>query len=134
VKATYNVDTMNPTLDTNTPQSDWPSVAEGQLSVDIFETEDALVIQSAIAGVSAEDLDIYVNSDMVTIRGARSGDARRQSATMHFEECFWGAFSRTVMLPASVNPSLATSELKNGVLTITLPKDNNDGRFIPVTD
>ena len=99
-------------------------MAEGQLSVDIFETEDAIVVQSAIAGVSAEDLDISVNSDMVTIRGQRARDARATSATMHYEECFWGAFSRTVVLPSHIRPSEAQAELKNGVLTVTLPKEH----------
>ncbi len=115
---------MDASLRINTANESWPEVAEGQLSVDIFETEDAIVVQSAIAGVSAEDLDISVNSDMVTIRGQRARDARATSATMHYEECFWGAFSRTVVLPSHIRPSEAQAELKNGVLTVTLPKEH----------
>lgn len=111
---------------------DWPETVEGQLSVDIFEDEENLVIQSAIAGVSSEDLDIFVNADMVTIRGTRKRDARASSATMHYEECFWGAFSRTIVLPAHVKPSQANAELKDGVLTITLPKEGTGGASIPI--
>lgn len=114
---------MDAPLRIKTDGESWPEVAEGQLSVDIFETEDAIVVQSAIAGVSAEDLDIFVNSDMVTIRGKRERDTRATSATMHYEECFWGAFSRTVVLPSHIRPSEAQAELKNGVLTVTLPKE-----------
>lgn len=114
---------MDSSLRIKTANESWPEVAEGQLSVDIFETEDAIVVQSAIAGVSAEDLDIFVNSDMVTVRGRRERDTRATSATMHYEECFWGAFSRTVVLPSHVRPSEAQAELKNGVLTVTLPKE-----------
>ncbi len=114
---------MDSPLRIQTNNESWPEVAEGQLSVDIFETEDAIVVQSAIAGVSAEDLDIFVNSDMVTVRGQRARDARATLATMHYEECFWGAFSRTVVLPSHIRPSEAQAELKNGVLTVTLPKE-----------
>lgn len=121
-------------LQVGTVQNDWPEVAEGQLSVDIFETEDDIIIQSAIAGVSAKDLDLYVNADMVTIRGTRERDKRIDAATVHYEECFWGAFSRTVVLPSHIRPSEANAELKDGVLTITLPKEHKGGASIPVTE
>ncbi|HJN85465.1 Hsp20/alpha crystallin family protein [Candidatus Uhrbacteria bacterium] len=121
-------------LSVGTKQEDWPDVAEGQLSVDIFETDNDLVVQSAIAGVKAEDLDIYVNADMVTVRGSRQRDSRMETATMHYEECFWGAFSRTIILPAHVSATSADAELKDGVLTITLPKANKGGISIPVKD
>lgn len=109
-------------------------MAEGQLSVDIFETTDNIIIQSAIAGVTAKDLDLYVNTDMVTIRGSRQRDKRMETATVHYEECFWGAFSRTIVLPAHVQAAQAEAELKDGVLTITLPKEHKGGATIPVTE
>lgn len=121
-------------LHIGTKEQDWADVVEGQLSVDIFETEDQIIIQSAIAGVSASDLDLFVNADMVTIRGTRQRDARTNTATMHYEECFWGAFSRTVVLPSHIRPSEAQAELKDGILTITLPKEHKGGASIPVTE
>lgn len=121
-------------LAVGTKQTDWPDVAEGQLSVDIFETDDSIVIQSAIAGVKAEDLNIYVNADMVTVRGSRQRDNRIESATMHYEECFWGDFSRTIILPAQVEATRADAELKDGVLTITLPKSDKGGISIPIME
>ena len=111
---------------------EWPDAVEGQLSVDIFENEKELIIQSTIAGVSAENLDIFVNADMVTIRGTRKRDVRASTATIHYEECFWGAFSRTIVLPAHVKPAQANAELKDGVLTITLPKEEAGGKSIPI--
>lgn len=101
----------------------FPHEVEGQLSVDVFETDDAMIVQSAIAGVAAHDLQIHVNPDVVTIRGTRERDRRIQTATVHHEECFWGAFSRTVVLPHPVRADLADAELKDGVLTITMPKE-----------
>lgn len=121
-------------LQVGTAEQEWPEVAEGQLSVDIFETEGEIIIQSAIAGVSAKDLDLYVNADMVTIRGTRERNEHVKTATVHYEECFWGNFSRTIVLPAHIKPSEANAELKDGVLTITLPKEHKGGASIPVTE
>ncbi|MEK7094810.1 MAG: Hsp20/alpha crystallin family protein [Patescibacteria group bacterium] len=89
---------------------------EGQLSIDVFETEDAIIIQSAIAGVAAKDLEISVDPDMITIRGARRRDRRMSSGTVHIEECFWGAFSRSVVLPVAVDGQKAEASLENGIL------------------
>ena len=96
---------------------------EGQLSVDVLEGPRALVIRSAIAGLAAEELDVNVTQDSVTIRGVRShGHVERPEALVHVQECFWGTFSRTVILPCPVRPDEADATLKNGILTITLPK------------
>lgn len=101
----------------------WFSNGEGQLSVDVIETEDHIVIRSAIAGVNADDLDISVTSDTVTIRGARShGCEESQSQTVHVRECYWGAFSRSVVLPCHIRPEGADASLKNGILTLVLKK------------
>lgn len=118
------------TLDTL--EAAWPEVTEGQLSVDVFETDDAIVVQSAIAGISPDDLDIYINPDMLTIRGKRARDARATDATMHYEECFWGTFSRTIVLPTHVRSDESEAELKDGILTITMPKETNTGNTVKV--
>lgn len=121
-------------LQVGTVKEEWPEVAEGQLSVDIFETENQLIIQSAIAGVTAKELNLYVNADMVTIRGSRQRDGRTATATVHYEECFWGAFSRTIVLPSHIRPAEAEAELKDGVLTITLPKEHKGGETVSITE
>ncbi len=103
--------------------------SEGQLAVDVLETQNAIIIRSAIAGVKAEDLDIHVTSDLVTIRGARNRGREYHDATTHFEECFWGAFSRSIVLPHLVNPDDADAIFKDGVLTLTIPKVRGEMRL-----
>jgi HSP20 family protein len=95
---------------------------EGQLAVDVLETREAIIIRSAIAGVAPEDLDVNVTGDVVTIRGSRQTGQTFHDATAHFEECFWGAFSRSIVLPSHIKPDEAQATIKNGILTLTLPK------------
>lgn len=102
---------------------------EGQLALDVIETPDKIVIRSAIAGVKDSDLDIHVNEDLVTIRGERHVDVLPDRATVHYEECFWGAFSRSVILPCRVKADEAEASLKNGILTISIPKATDSVRL-----
>lgn len=102
--------------------ADWVDPFEGQLAVDVLETDKTIVIRSAIAGIQPEDFDIHVTTDTVTIRGKREAKEEKTGATYHIEECHWGSFSRSVVLPAHVRPDEAEAVLKNGILTITLPK------------
>lgn len=95
---------------------------EGQLTVDVFQTEDSIVIQSTLAGVRVQDLDIAVNNDMVTIRGTRRRDSEVRSEQYFYQECYWGGFSRSIILPVDVKADRAEATLKNGILTVTLPK------------
>ncbi len=99
---------------------------EGQLAVDVIETPDRVIIRSAIAGVSESDLHITINEDMVTIRGERSIEKLPLNATVHYEECFWGAFSRSIILPCRITPDNADANLKNGILIIALNKARGD--------
>lgn len=104
---------------------------EGQLAVDVIETPSQITIRSAIAGVSENDLQITINEDMVTIRGERAIAALPLDATVHYEECFWGPFSRSIILPARIQPDEADANLNNGILTISMKKARGDLR-IPV--
>lgn len=101
----------------------WLPEEEGQLSVDVLEDEQNIYIRSAVAGTNADDLEITVTHDTITIRGKRHHHCEHLSeATVHLEECFWGGFSRSVVLPSHVRPESADAVLKNGILTITIPK------------
>jgi len=100
--------------------------SEGQLAVDVLESKDIIVIRAAIAGVSASDLDVHVTNDIVTIRGERRSGREIQNATAHFEECFWGTFSRSIVLPHHVKPDEADAVIEAGILTLTLPKSHGD--------
>lgn len=94
----------------------------GQLAVDVYQTEDGFTIRAAIAGVAAEDIDISVNNDMVTIRGVRRIDDDVPSNAFLYQECYWGGFSRSIILPAPVDADAVTANLKNGILRVHLPK------------
>lgn len=104
---------------------------EGQLAVDVIETPDRVLIRSAIAGVSESDLHITINEDMVTIRGERTIAKLPLNATVHYEECFWGPFSRSVILPCRITPDNADASLLNGILVLTLQKARGDIR-VPI--
>lgn len=95
---------------------------EGQLTLDIFQTNEHIIIQSTIAGVSRNDIDISITNDMVTIKGERKRDPEAKVASYFYEEVFWGPFSRSVILPVEVDADSATASIKNGILTIKLPK------------
>jgi len=95
---------------------------EGQLAVDVFQTENEIIVQSTIAGVKAEDLDITIQNDMVSIKGERKRTIDVLSENYFYQECYWGPFSRSIILPEEINANEAKAELKNGILTLHLPK------------
>jgi HSP20 family protein len=95
---------------------------EGQLSIDVYETEKNIVIKSTIAGVKPDDLDISIDNDMLTIRGQRHDKAEKEGRDYLYQECYWGNFSRSVILPVEVDAKKIDAALENGVLTIILKK------------
>lgn len=104
--------------------ADWltESQPEGQLAVDVYQTEHDIVVKAPIAGVPETEIDITVQPDQVTIRGARKEVKEVTEENYYAHECFWGSFSRMVMLPAEGNPDKAKATFKNGILTIRIPK------------
>jgi HSP20 family protein len=101
---------------------DWLPDSEGQLTIDVYQTPAEIVIKSTIAGVSPDDLDITITNDMVTIKGKREKDEVIAGGDYYYQECYWGAFSRSVILPVDVEAEKADASMKNGILTIRLPK------------
>lgn len=95
---------------------------DGQLTVDVYQTEDDIVVQSTIAGVDQNDIDISVTKDMVTIKGKRATQEKIRSSDYYYQELFWGSFSRSIILPEDVDPDKARASMKNGLLTVRLPK------------
>ena len=95
---------------------------EGELTVDIYDRGDHIVIQSTVAGVKPEDLDISIASDSVTIRGRREKIEEVKEADYYYKELFWGTFSRSVILPEEIDEDSSEANLKHGLLTIKLPK------------
>ncbi len=103
------------------PQED----GEGQLTIDVYQTDSDIVIKSTIAGVKPEDLDVSINNDMITIRGERKQEEEVSEDNYYYQECYWGGFSRSVILPVDVLTDKTEASMKNGILTIKLPKADN---------
>ena len=95
---------------------------EGQLTIDVYQTENEIVIKSPVAGVSSDDLDVSISNDMITIKGRRENDERIPDDDFYFQELYWGPFSRSVILPTEVEADKVRASLKNGILTVRLPK------------
>lgn len=94
---------------------------EGQLAIDVYQTDKYLVIQSAVAGIDPKNLDISFEREVITIRGRR--DKQFEEEGDYFtKECFWGPFSREVILPVEIDPDRAEATIKEGILTIRAPK------------
>ncbi len=93
----------------------------GQLAVDVYQTEVELVIQSAIAGVRPEDLDISIERDIVTISGERKKPLE-EKGDYFSQECYWGKFSKQIILPVEIDPNKIEATLKDGILTVRASK------------
>jgi HSP20 family protein len=95
---------------------------EGELPVDMYQTNDAIIIKALVAGVSPTDLDIAITRDMVTIRGIREEYQETNDDNYFHRELFWGSFTRTIVLPEEVVIDEAEAQEKHGLLEIRLPK------------
>ncbi len=95
---------------------------EGQLTIDVYQTPGEVVIKSTVAGVRPEDIDISFTNDMITVRGRRKKEEEVTTEDYYYQELYWGAFSRSVILPVEVDVDKAKAEIKNGILTVRLPK------------
>ncbi len=106
---------------------------EGQLTVDVYQTPDEIIVESTIAGVDPENIDVDVTSESVTIRGERKREKKIDEADYFYQECFWGKFSRSIILPQEIDPDKAASSIKNGILIVRLPKiHRNKSRKVKV--
>ncbi|MBI4739508.1 Hsp20/alpha crystallin family protein [Candidatus Woesearchaeota archaeon] len=103
-------------------QKNWFNNPEGELAVDVYQTEKDLVVQSAIAGAQSHDLDVFISGDLLTIRGRRLPPSNVPKDQYFWRECFWGSFSRSIILPVEVEQGHIDASIKNGVLTVRLPK------------
>jgi HSP20 family protein len=95
---------------------------EGQLSVDVYQTPTDIVVQTMVAGVRPEDLQINITRDMLTIRGKREPNRTIDESNYFTRELYWGAFSRTISLPQEIEPEEAEAIEKHGLLMIRMPK------------
>jgi HSP20 family molecular chaperone IbpA len=97
---------------------------DGELSVDVYQTNEHVVVKALVAGVMPSNLDISLTRDMITISGTRE-EAREVEDDEYFQkELYWGSFSRTILLPEEVDVDAADAIEKHGILMIRLPKIN----------
>lgn len=113
------VKTSNNWLDEEEPET----IEEvGELSVDVYQTDNDIVIQAMIAGVRPEDLNVSITREMVTVEGKRQKASEVESDGYFMRELYWGSFARKILLPCEVEPDEAEAYEKNGLLTLRMPK------------
>lgn len=112
------------TSKTNTANTAWleDEPEEGELSVDVYQTATEIVIQSMVAGVKPEDLNVTITREMVTIKGRRERPGSVDDESYFQKELYWGSFSRTILLPAEVEAEESEATERFGLLTLRLPK------------
>ena len=108
--------------DNKTPKHALPQDEEAQLTVDLWQNPEEIVLQAIVGGVKPDDLDIEVTHEMVTLRGKREKIKEVTGNDYFYQELYWGAFSRSILLPQEVDADEAQATIKNGLLTIRLPK------------
>ncbi len=114
------------TVNVTAPAEDsWDDSEEefpGQLAVDVYETDDKLVVKARTAGVNKEELDVSISDGILTISGTLNSGDESDATNWHIQECYWGEFSRTLALPVSVKEDEVQAILKDGVLSISFSK------------
>ncbi len=114
-----------PQQDNAAAEDNWEEAEDdfpGQLAVDVYETDEQLIVKARTAGVNKEDLDVSISDGILTISGTLSSGDDTAATNWHIQECYWGEFSRTLALPVAVKEDEVAAVLKDGVLTITFAK------------
>jgi len=115
---------VTPEAQKSTEREEWTEEenSEGQLTVDVYQTPDSIIIKAIVAGVRPDDLDVSITRDMITIRGKREEHKEVTEDNYYYKELYWGAFSRTILLPQEIDVDAAEAKEKHGILTLILPK------------
>lgn len=105
-------------------------VGEGQLAVDIYHNDDEIVVIAPMAGVDIDDVSITVDDDVLTIKGTRETPPSDPDAEFYVQECFWGSFSRSIILPVAADADKIAATFDDSVLVIRIPKERNAKRRV----
>ena len=109
------------------PSEDWDEEpVAGQLAVDVYETKEKLIVKARTAGVNRDDLDVSISDNTLSIRGTLSAGSEENVENYFVQECYWGEFSRSLVLPVPVKEDEIEAILKDGVLTILFNKVKQD--------
>ncbi len=98
----------------------------GQLAVDVYETKERLYVKGRVAGVNKSELDVSISDNTLTIKGTLSAGNEDGVENYFLQECYWGEFSRSIVLPVPVKEDEIEALLKDGVLTISFAKLKQD--------
>ncbi len=101
---------------------------DGELAVDVYETEDDIVIMAPVGGAKKDELEIITEKDMIIIKGQRERPEKKEIKGFYTQECFFGSFRREIILPEETDPSRIDADLKDGVLIIKSPKIEREKR------
>jgi len=101
---------------------------EGQPVIDLYETSKDLILESPMAGVSPDDIEVFLEDDVLTVKGKREKLEEREKRNYFIQECYWGSFLREIILPVPVDGSKVKAELENGILKIIIPKLRREKR------
>ena len=101
---------------------------DGELVVDVYETDSSFVVLAAIAGVLIKDMDISIEKDMMVIKGNRCDPHNHSGKKYFYQECYWGPFSRKIVLPENIDIEEADAQMEKGLLTIKIPKTGGTGK------
>jgi len=105
------------------PRAGWLApLGAGSLAVDMYETDDEVVVKTAVSGIKSENIDVSITGDVLTIKGETKAEEKVEKANYIRQERRYGAFSRSLTLPSTVVADKATAEFDDGVLILTLPK------------
>ena len=91
-------------------------------AIDMYQTDDDVVVKASIPGFNADDVQISVTGENLTLRGERKQEDEKQERAWHIREQRWGSFERSIALPTEVVADKAKAEFENGILIVTLPK------------
>lgn len=111
---------------TQDEQYPWNSFQEGELMIDMYKTDAAVVVRSLLAGVDPKDIEIHVHQDILTIRGKREETELIYEDQFFHRECFWGSFSRSVVIPVPVDEKHIRAFFKHGMVIIELPRKQEE--------
>ncbi len=95
----------------------------GQLAVDVYETDNDIIFVAPIAGVDPDDVEVSITDDVISVEGERKPADKIDDDDYFVQECYWGKFSRQYILPIEVDAAKGKAEIKDGILTVTIPKE-----------
>lgn len=103
-------------------ESKWEEEQEAELTIDLYQTQNEIIVQAMIAGVHPDNLSIDITRDTISIRGKREENQSINKENYFVQELYWGTFSRNITLPEEIDPEEAEAIEKHGLLIIKLPK------------